>query len=70
MVQWVRYQTAATGVTEEVWVSSLAQEHWVKGSGVAGAEAYVAAVAWIQSLVWELPYAASVAITKSEGFDF
>ena len=33
---------------------SLAQ--WVKGSGVA------AAMAWIQSLTWEPPYAMGVAI--------
>ena len=31
---------------------------WVKGSGVASAEA------WIQSLAWELPYAMATAITN------
>ena len=35
---------------------------WVNGSGIAVAAAWVAAVAWIQSLAQELPYAADVAI--------
>ena len=36
--------------------------HWVKGSGIAASIAQIAAVAWIQSLAQELPYATGVAI--------
>ena len=35
---------------------------WVKGSGIATAVAWVAAVVWVQSLAQELPYAWGVAI--------
>ena len=45
-------------------IPSLAQ--WVKGAGVAAATVWVAAVAPIQSLAWELPYAAGVALKKKE----
>ena len=44
-------------------IPSLAQ--WVKGAGVAAATVWVAAVAPIQSLAWELPYAEGVAIKKN-----
>ena len=39
---------------------------WVKGSGVATAAAQVSAVAWIQSLVQELPRTTGTAIKKKE----
>ena len=56
MVQWVKNPASAALVPVEVRVQSPAPEQWVKGSGVA------AAVAQIQSLAQELPYAAGVAI--------
>ena len=40
---------------------------WVKGSGVSIAAAQVTAVAWIQSLIQELPYAAGAAKERKEG---
>ena len=39
---------------------------WFKGSGVAAAVAQVTAVAPIQSLTWELPYTAGVAIKTNK----
>ena len=41
-------------------IANLAQ--WVKESGIDEALAYVTAMALIQSLTWELSYAASAAI--------
>ena len=37
---------------------------WVKGSGIATAAAHVTAMAWIQSLAWELINAMGAAIKK------
>ena len=39
---------------------------WVKGSSLTVPVVWVAAVAWIQSLARELPYAAGVAIKKKK----
>ena len=61
MAQWVKTLTAAARVCAEVSsIPGLAQ--YVKGSGVATAVAQITAAAWIQSLAWELPYTAGVAI--------
>ena len=56
MLQWVKNLTAVAQVAMEVWVQSLARCNGLKRSGNA------AAVAWIQSLVWELAYAENAAI--------
>ena len=37
-------------------------EQWVKGPGIAAALLYITAVAQIQSLAWELPFAVAVVI--------
>ena len=50
VVQWVKNPTAVAQITAKVWVWSLAAAEWV------------AAVAQIQSLAWEFPYATGVAI--------
>ena len=50
--------TAVAWVSAELWVQSLAWHSGLKGSGVA------AAVAQIQFLAWELPYAKGAAIKK------
>ena len=42
------------------------QIQWVKGSSIASAVAQFTDVAQIHPLAWELPYAASAAITKSK----
>ena len=39
---------------------------WVKGSGIAAAAGWITAVAQIQSLAWEFPYATGEAIKKIE----
>ena len=39
---------------------------WVKGSGVATAAGSVTAVAQIQSLAWELPYATSAVLKQNK----
>ena len=39
---------------------------WVKGSSIATTVEQVTARAWIQSPVWELPYAKGVAIEKQK----
>ena len=58
MVQWVKNLTAAACLML-LWRYGLYPwPWWVKGSGI------VAAVAYIQSLARELPYAAGVAIKK------
>ena len=41
---------------------------WANGSGFATAEVWVEAVAWIQSLAQELPYAVGTAIKKKKNF--
>ena len=43
---------------------------WANGSGFATAEVWVEAVAWIQSLAQELPYAVGTAIKKKKIFFF
>ena len=58
MAQWVKNPTAAAGVTAAVRVQSQAQQHGLKKSSVA------AAVAWVQSLARERPYAVGVAVKK------
>ena len=63
MVQWVKNLTAAALVAERCGFDS---QVWVKGSGTVTAVARVAAVAWIQSLAWELSYAMSTAIKKKK----
>ena len=55
-VSWVKNLTAAAQVVSEVHIQSLAQY-----SGLKGTDASVA-VAWIQSLAWEFPYAAGAAM--------
>ena len=62
MVQWVKNPTVMVRVPGSI--PSPAQ--WVKWCGVAEAVAEVAAMAWIQSLAQELPYAASAAILKKK----
>ena len=57
MVQWVKNPTEVALVAVEARVQFLAQ--WVKGCSIA------AAVARIQSLAWELPYAAGTAIKNN-----
>ena len=54
MLQWVKNLPAAAWVTVEAWVPSPAWSSGLKFS----------AVAQIQSLAWELPYAAGVAVKK------
>ena len=57
VVQWVKNLTAAAWVDAETWVQSLpCPLQWVKGSGVAPA------VAQIQSLAQEFPYAVGMVI--------
>jgi len=60
VAQWVKNLTAVARVPAETQVQFPAQ--WVKGSGVWAKP--IAAVAHIQSLAWELPHAAGVAMTK------
>ena len=43
-------------------IPGLAQ--WVKGAGIAISGVWVAAVALIQSLAWELPYTTGGAVKK------
>ena len=59
MAQWVKSLTAEAQVhcRGEGLIPGLVQ--WVKGSGVA------IAVAWIQSLAWEFPYATGAAIEQT-----
>ena len=61
MTQWVKNPTAVVQVPVEVWVGSPT---WcsVKGAGMAAAATQAAAVAQIQSLAQELPYATGEAI--------
>ena len=51
VAQSVKTPTAAAA---EVWVQTLVQLQWVKGSGIAAAMAGVASVSHIQSLAGEL----------------
>ena len=43
-----------------------AQVQWVKGSGLVTAEVQITAVAPIQFLAWELPYAMDAALKKKK----
>ena len=63
MAQWVENLTAVALVTSEVKVPSTAQHRGIKDLALVQLPvAKVTAVAWIQSLTQELPYAAWVAI--------
>ena len=62
MVQWIKNTIAAARVTAEVWVQTSAGH-----SGLMDpATALAAAVACIQSLVWELQNAMDVVIKKEK----
>ena len=60
MVQWVKNLTTAARITEEAQVLSPARCSGLKDLGAAAAEA------WIQFLVWVLPYATVSAFKKKE----
>ena len=60
MAQWVKNLTTVAQASVKVQVWSPAQ--WVKGPTVAAAAVLVTAVAQIQSVTRELPYAVAVAI--------
>ena len=62
MAQWVKNLTTTAQIPEEVQIQSPTLAQWVKGSGTASAVASVTAVAQIQSLAQELPYAMDVTI--------
>ena len=64
MTQWVENLIAVAQVAAKVQVQSLLQPpvHWVKGSGVAAVAVQLTAVAQIQTLTQELPYATNAAI--------
>ena len=55
MAQWVKNPTAVSWVTPEMSIQSPAQ--W----GLKD-PTQVTALAWVQSLAWELPYAVDMAI--------
>ena len=55
--------TPEVQVAAKVWVQSLPAQ-WIKGSSFAVAAAKFAAVAWIQSLVQELPCTVGVVIKR------
>ena len=60
MAQWDKNLTVVAQVASEAWVQSLALVQWVKESSIT------TAVAQIQSLTQELPYAADMAIKKKK----
>ena len=67
VVQWVKNSAAAAWVTSEVWFGwfgSFTQCSGLRtqGSGIAAAVVQVTAVARIQTLTQELPYALNAAI--------
>ena len=62
MAQWVKNLTAAAWVAVEVQVRPQAWQSGLKDLALPEALAWVAAVAWMQSLAQELPYAVGVAI--------
>lgn len=64
MVLWVNNPTAASQVTAEGQVPSLALAQQVKASSTAAAATYGTAVTQIQFLMWQLPCAEGVAIKK------
>ena len=64
VAQWVKNPTAATRVTAEVKVQFLTRYSALKDSALLQLQHRSAAAAWIQSLAWELPYAAGVAIKR------
>ena len=63
MTQWVKNPTAVVRVTTEPRVHSLTCQ-CVKGSDVAAAVAQITAMAQVQSLALEIPYAVGAAIKK------
>ena len=77
MVQWVKNPTVVAWVAMKVAGLILDLTQRVKGFSIATAALYIADVAWIQSLIWELAYATSAAIKfrkqkkkkKKKGFD-
>ena len=65
MAQWVKNMTAATQVSSEVWVRSPLWHSTLKNPLFLQLQlTQVEAMARIQSLAWELPYAAAIAIKK------
>ena len=62
MVQWVKNPTVVAWVTMKVAGLILDLTQRIKGFSIATAALYLADVAWIQSLIWELAYATSAAI--------
>ena len=65
VVQWVKNLTAAAWVPGEVQVQFPIPVQWANGSSIATAAAQVTAVAWIQFLARELPYAMGLAVLKN-----
>ena len=66
VAQWVKDPITMAQVSVEVWVQSLAQHSRLKVSGIATVAAQVIAMAWIQSLTQELPYALGAAIKEKK----
>ena len=64
VAQWVKNPTAAAWVVLEAQGLIPSPGKWVKGASTATTKAQVTAVAQIQSLAQELPYAMGVAIQK------
>jgi len=64
MAEWVKNLAVAVQIAMEEWVWSSAYFNWVKRSDVAAAVAQVAAMAGIQLLAQELPYAVGATIEK------
>ena len=62
MVQWVKNLTVAAQVTAEVHVGCLVQHSGLKDRTLPQLQHKVTAVAHIQFLAWELPYAMDVAL--------
>ena len=62
MVQWVKNLTAVVWVAAEARVQSVAQNTWLKGSGIAAAVAWLTGVARIPSLAQKLSNTMGVAI--------
>ena len=60
MVQWVKNPTAVAWVTAEVWVFIPDLAQWIKRSSIVAAVAQVTAMALIQYLAQELPYAVEI----------
>ena len=65
MAQWVRNLTAVAGLLQRCGFDPWPAQ-WVKWSSVAASVAQGAAVAQIQSLGWELPYATGAIKSKNK----